>query len=246
MPAMPLARAPTLLLALAALLSAVLAILALLDPPLLARGWAFVFKPLTTVLILLHAWPRGSGPGVAAGPRRLARWLKAGLLASLAGDVFLLWPDSGFLPGLVSFLVAHACYVAGFCTQLPLGRVRWPFLVFGVIAAVVLGRLWPGIPAPLQLPVVVYVLALATMTAQAWGWWRSLARQCGHADEPLARWAAWGGTLFLLSDALLAINKFAGPLPLASLWVLASYWPAQWCIASSLARPAPAEPLTSP
>jgi hypothetical protein len=42
--------------------------------------------------------------------------------------------------------------------------------------------------------------------------------------------------LFVLSDAMLAINKFAGPLDMASFWVLASYWPAQWCIASSLGR----------
>ncbi len=39
------------------------------------------------------------------------------------------------------------------------------------------------------------------------------------------------------SDALLASNRFAGPLPLASLWVLATYWTAQACIASWLAAP---------
>ena len=31
-----------------------------------------------------------------------------------------------------------------------------------------------------------------------------------------------------------ATNKFAGPLPLASLWILSTYWAAQWCIASWL------------
>ena len=46
---------------------------------------------------------------------------------------------------------------------------------------------------------------------------------------------ALGGALFMLSDTLLATNKFAGPLPLASLWILSSYWAAQWCIASWLA-----------
>jgi hypothetical protein len=56
----------------------------------------------------------------------------------------------------------------------------------------------------------------------------------GTAAEARARTLAIGGALFLCSDALLAINKFAGPLPLASLWILASYWSAQWCIASFL------------
>ena len=38
----------------------------------------------------------------------------------------------------------------------------------------------------------------------------------------------------MASDSLLAINKFAVALPLASLWILATYWAAQWAIASSL------------
>ena len=50
----------------------------------------------------------------------------------------------------------------------------------------------------------------------------------------LAARAALGGALFVLSDALLAINRFREPLPLSGLWILASYWAAQWCIASSL------------
>jgi len=133
----------------------------------------------------------------------------------------------------ILFLAAHVCYIVGFCTRKRLGAVRWPFLMFGVIAAAVLGRLWPHIPADLRAPVVVYVVCLSAMAAQAWAWWRG---SVGQPDEPLARWAAWGGTLFVLSDAMLAINKFAGPLEMASFWVLASYWPAQWCIASSLGR----------
>ncbi len=56
---------------------------------------------------------------------------------------------------------------------------------------------------------------------------------------------AIGGALFMSSDALLATNKFADPLPLASLWVLGTYWSAQWCIASWLApRQSPARSAT--
>jgi len=211
------------------LLSASLAILALSQPPQLPAGWGFVFKPLTTLLIVWHAWRRG------AAPPRLAQWLRAGLLCSLVGDVALLWPESGFLPGLVSFLVAHVCYILGFCSRIRLGAVRWPFLLFGLISAVVLGRLWSFVPAALQVPVVLYVLALAVMASQAWAWWRGRVSQ---PEELRARWAAWGGTLFVFSDAMLAIDKFAGPVDQASLWVLASYWPAQWCIAQSLGRTA--------
>ncbi len=210
------------------LISATVAILALSQPPQLPAGLGWIFKPLTTVLILLYAVRRG------ADQPRLARWLRTGLWCSLLGDIALLWPERGFLPGLLSFLVAHVCYVLAFCTQVRLGAVRWPFLMFGVIAATVLGSLWAHVPPALRAPIVVYVVALAIMASQAWAWWR---RRAGQPDEPRARWAAWGGTLFVLSDAMLAIDRFAGPMEMASFWVLASYWPAQWCMASSLQAP---------
>ena len=51
---------------------------------------------------------------------------------------------------------------------------------------------------------------------------------------PGAAVLALGGALFVCSDALLATNRFAAPLPLSGLWILLSYWLAQWCIASWL------------
>jgi uncharacterized membrane protein YhhN len=78
--------------------------------------------------------------------------------------------------------------------------------------------------------VIAYVLCLASMAAQAAAWWRSAPA------EPTARWAALGGVLFMASDTLLAINKFATPLPLSALLILATYWLAQVCIGNSLRR----------
>jgi hypothetical protein len=43
----------------------------------------------------------------------------------------------------------------------------------------------------------------------------------------------------MTSDALLATNRFALPLPAATLWILATYWAAQWCIASWLSPMSP-------
>lgn len=61
----------------------------------------FVFKPLATLIVMVYAWPRGHDTPV------VRRWVLTGLCFSLAGDVFLMWPQQGFLPGLVSFLLAH-------------------------------------------------------------------------------------------------------------------------------------------
>jgi uncharacterized membrane protein YhhN len=222
----------TRLLAAATLLSAALAIAAApwaLDQPVLA----YVFKPLATVLVIVFAWGRGrASPGAVAGRQPgvrpiVRRWIIAGLVLSLVGDVALLWPREGFLPGLVSFLLAHGAYLWAFTRVRRFAALALPFVAYAAVAGGILALLWPGVPAALRLPVLLYVLALASMAAQAAVLWR--------LREPRGAVLAAGGALFVLSDALLAINRFSTPLPMASLWILASYWSAQWCIAAWLA-----------
>ena len=204
----------------ALIVSAALAIAAApwaLDLPMLA----WVFKPLATMIVIAHAWQRGHDRPT------VRRWVLVGLVWSLVGDVALLWPKQGFLPGLVSFLLAHMAYLVAFTRGLRLAQRPGSFVVYAAIAAVILALLWPGVPGALRAPVVVYVVALSAMAAQSALLWRS-----GAARGAVV---ALGGALFLGSDTLLAINKFMLPLPAASLWILTTYWAAQWCIASWLA-----------
>lgn len=212
LPLLPLAAAASAALCIAAASGAL--------PPVLA----FVFKPLTTLLVIAWAWPRGTST-----PTQRRRVL-IGLWLSLAGDVFLLWPKEGFLPGLVSFLLAHLAYIAAFSVPLRFGARPGVFALYALVAAAILGALWGCVPAGLRIPVLAYVLCLASMAAQAAAWWRSAPA------SPEARWAALGGLLFMASDSLLAVNKFATPLPAPALWILSTYWAAQLCIARSLVR----------
>ena len=198
----------------------------------IATGWQFIFKPLTTLMVIGFAWPRGSD----APTQR--RFIRIGLVLSLAGDVFLLWPVPGFLPGLIAFLLAHLAYIAAFCVPVKFAAKPLGFVAYAVLAALILSQLWPGVPGALRVPVLAYVAGLATMAAQAAAWWRSRAGTAAP-DLHLARAAALGGLLFMASDSLLAINKFAAPLPLSALWILLTYWVAQWCIAGSLALTKP-------
>jgi len=177
------------------------------------------------VLIIAFAWRRGSDAP------RARRWVLAGLLLSLAGDVALLWPQQGFLPGLVSFLLAHLAYLAAFCGVQRLAARPAAFAAYAVIAGAILARLWPGVPEALRIPVAAYVVFLAAMAAQAGVLW--LAAR-GTARERRALTLALGGALFVVSDALLGTDKFLLPLPAASLAILATYWAAQWCIAAWL------------
>lgn len=212
-------------LAAATLVSALIAIAgapwALAQPALV-----FAFKPLTTILILARAWPRGHDA------LRVRRWVLAGLALSLIGDVALLWPQQGFLPGLVAFLLAHGCYIVAFASATRLAARLLPFVLYAAVAGTVLSQLWSSVPVALRGPVVAYVVALAVMAAQAAV--VGIAARGTH-DAARARGLAIGGALFMCSDALLAINRFAAPLPAASLWILATYWTAQWLIASWLA-----------
>ena len=68
------------------------------------------------------------------------------------------------------------------------------------------------------------------MAAQAIG--RATVLRDAHASGVAA-----GAGLFMVSDALLAIDRFAQPLPMAAFWVLASYYAAQFLIVRN-ARPA--------
>jgi len=190
-------------------------------PWALNAAWlGFVFKPLATLVVIAYAWRRAGGRG------DVRRAVLAGLVLSLGGDVALLWPQQGFLPGLVSFLLAHLAYLWAFTRERALAAWRTPFVVYAGVAGLVLALLWPGVPGALRLPVLAYVLCLASMAAQAAVLWR--------AGLPRSGVLAVGGALFLASDSLLATNRFAVALPAERLWVLASYWSAQWCIASWL------------
>lgn len=180
----------------------------------------WVFKPLTTAVLCWVAWRRG-----LAGDR-YARLVTAGLLLSLVGDTLLIEP-SLFLAGLVAFLLAHLCYIAAFATGVGFFARLQPFAAAGVVSGAVLLVLWPALPGSLRLPVLAYVAALGLMVGQA------------HARAAIAalrenRRAAAGATLFLLSDGLLAIDRFHTPIALAPVLVLGTYWAAQTLITLSI------------
>ena len=181
----------------------------------------YVFKPLSTALLLLLV---ASGPSCLSSPYSLA--ILAGLGFSLLGDVFLMLPSNRFSSGLFSFLVAHACYVYAFTTDSPFASPRAPWVVSFAIGCAFLPVLWPGVPARLRPPVAVYMVLLLVMTSQA-------GSRASHLGTSPAALASLGAALFLLSDALLAWNRFRRPFPAAQPLIHGTYFPAQWLIAIS-------------
>lgn len=187
------------------------------------RWLHWIAKPLATALVFALAWR--ARPAVSA---RYRHFVLAGIACSLAGDVLLMLPGDLFVPGLVAFLLGHACFIAALLGDSRFAVPAWPLLACLAYGIANLVALWGAIAAPLRVPVVVYVAVLCSMAGQA------LARAL--RGEAPARLAARGALLFMLSDSVLAWDRFRGPLPLASLWVLATYYLALWWIARSVQK----------
>lgn len=184
------------------------------------RRAVYLFKPLTIVLIIL----------VAAGAENsVSHFYKyaiiAGLVFSLAGDIFLMLPRDRFVEGLASFLLAHLCYIAAFTFEGG-GERRLlyavPFLLYGGLMLRVLLR---GL-GRMKAPVIVYMVVIMLMA------WQALNRWAGTGQEGSGL-ALSGALLFVVSDSILALNRFRRPFASAQLFIMGTYFMAQWLIALS-------------
>ena len=152
-----------------------------------------VAKPLALVFLIASVVPRAGEPTVK-------RLVLAALVASLAGDVLLLWP-SLFLPGLAAFLVAQVGYILAFSRGVGFWPSRAALAAVAAFAAVMLATIWPKIGAGLGAPVAAYVAMLGSMVAQAAG----RATVLRTAASVLV---AVGAGFFMASDLTLALSNF--------------------------------------
>jgi uncharacterized membrane protein YhhN len=78
----------------------------------------------------------------------------------------------------------------------------------------------------LLLPVVLYMTVIVLMSWQGWG----LAL---NSKTKNLKNIGVGVSLFMVSDTLLAINKFYVPIPFSGIFILGAYWGAIYLIAKS-------------
>ena len=195
----------------------------------------FVFKPLVMLVAIVAIAARAYSTVAGA---RFDSYLLAALVASLAGDVFLMLPGNYFIPGLASFLVAHLFYIALFRQGVPWFPSRRALAGTLAIGAAMYAWVWGGLADPvLKVAVAAYVSVIALMVAQAIG-------RAATVRDAAATAVGLGACVFMLSDALIAVNRFVQPLPLVSLWVLASYYTAQILIVHHARPVVPAAPAT--
>ena len=210
--------------------TAVLTVLAIASMALHLRAeylgpqWqVYLFKPLTTVLILLM-----TAQVRRPVSTRYKALILAGLVFSLAGDVFLMLPSDLFIAGLVSFLIAHLLYIAAFWAERRSGLTWWPLVPLAAFGILIFAFLAPYL-GPMKLPVAAYVVVILAMAWQAWEWWAGVR-------QPGTLLAAVGATLFVLSDTALAVDRFRAPFAASTAVVMITYVAAQWGIGRSVER----------
>jgi uncharacterized membrane protein YhhN len=185
------------------------------------RGLFHVSKPLTTALVITVAL-------IAETPLPAAykTLILAGLLCSITGDIVLMLPEKWFAAGLVSFLAAHVFYILAFKPGpgRPISAGMFiPFIIFGLLMFRILA---PSL-GPMKFPVLVYIAAITVMAGLAAG--RFVDR---GGTRPLLAFA--GAVLFLISDSVLAYDRFAKKIGPAQAIILGTYFPAQLLIALSI------------
>lgn len=181
------------------------------------RRAEYFLKP--AVMILILAWLAAIG-----GFSGAMRWFSLGILFSLGGDIFLMLPREQFIPGLIAFLLAHIAYIIGFSPQL--SEINLSSLVVGIVVAissiVIYRRIATGLRAhgnrSLIIPVSIYVIVISLMGFSAL---LTLANEDWEALPALL--VSAGAILFMLSDTILAMNKFVAPVKHGKLVVIIAY-----------------------
>ncbi len=208
-----------------AVLAAVLQALALYTG---RKSWQTLTKP--AVMVFLFAWL-----AMATGLGGAALWFGVGMLLCLAGDVLLIFEDRFFVFGLAVFLLGHVAYIVGFNIPLP------AFDFFGVLLAVFIailgGQVFRKIQAGLvekkllrlRRPVMAYSVVISMMLLSAM---LTLFRTDWRPGAALL--AATGAGAFLVSDVILAFNKFVSPIKNGRMLNIAIYHLGQILLAAGV------------
>ena len=193
-----------------------------------------VCKPALMLMLGLYYWfTKKHKQEPASGVVLLA------ILFSGAGDVLLMFQSQAsiyFMLGLGSFLVAHVCYIFAYrqhCNEdvsralqgIQKFRYSFPILFAGVgLVSILYNHL-----GDLKIPVMVYAGVLSYMVLNA-------LFRFGRTSAISFAMVFGGAILFMMSDTLLAINKFLEPIQHEGFWIMTTYISGQFLIVRGLLK----------
>lgn len=191
------------------------------------ENWAWYFKPLLVPVLFFATKESDEFP--------TKKWLLSALLFSWIGDIILLFSDKGelyFIFGLVAFLTAHILYITLFVkqeTSLIHKEKNGYWFGYGLVLLYLFGMLSVLIPklGDLKIPVGIYAMTISLMlieTLKGYFNWKNDSK----------KYILIGAIFFVISDSLLAFNKFYEAINNATLLIMTTYIAAQYFIVKGI------------
>lgn len=148
-----------------------------------------------------------------------ARHFFFALLVSSVGDACLVARTTLFLPGVLFFAIAQVLYLNGLDMDFKGSKTRFLFVLLGMCTYLCVQ---PGIESYLMKIIVgLYLCLLFTVG------WRATARY--EAERSKAALAgSVGALIFMLSDFLIAVEKWNFSIPCPGFLVMSTYYAAQF------------------
>lgn len=157
-------------------------------------------------------------------------WYVLGMFFCFIGDVLLMFKGANFfMYGLAAFLLGHIVYIKITASFLPKDLTvkmitsAFPFVIFFCI---LMYLIYPNLNEML-IPVVVYGVTISTFGSVAFLNYRS-------EKSTENGWLFIGAILFILSDSLIALNKFYEPNELYGVSIMITYILAQFLICKAM------------
>ena len=166
-----------------------------------------------------------------ASPSFFRSIILTGLCFSFAGDVLLLFESKSqplfFIAGLICFLLTHTFYCILFLKSNVTGasllkEKPWLIIIVAAYTFLLLYLLFPTLGA-LKIPVTLYAIILSLMFICSLYVYTAASANVGFLFVT-------GALFFVLSDSLLAFNKFYKPLPYAGPIIMFTYCMAQYLL----------------
>ncbi|WP_254780684.1 lysoplasmalogenase [Bacillus sp. UNCCL13] len=180
-------------------------------------GIKIVFKLIPMILIIFYAFTRL--PAISITAHRL---VIMGLFFCILGDAFI---AVSFTAGLGAFLIGHLFYLSGFLKVSLMDRMRLasilPILLYSfIMGSKIISSLLADGNQMLIIPVIAYILAISLMALSA--------------IQTRNIRAIFGSILFVISDSILSWNMFVSDITHSGVFIMTTYYFAQFLIASSL------------
>lgn len=184
--------------------------------------WATLAKCAPIVFLIVFIVMYGN-----ALPRRstYAHNILLGLVFSCIGDGLL--NHDYFAPGMAAFGIAQIFYIIAFQTQLLKIWIACVLYAGGITTVLLLRQ---KLEPTILIGLPIYTFLLLTMC------WRSIVRACDpkYNTSSAATICAVGSVLFVISDTLIAFDRFNAPIPNSTILIMLTYYMAQFAITLSI------------